>query len=268
MMTDPMQSPIVLRSLALACVAIASCASSGKGTSLDRPLPIHLAIIPVLGTVEAGDSFLDQLDAERAKDLKLEITGSRFSRELVEALSGALAEDDDGGRRFGMLSLLSPPREDGLRSLTKTQREQYWVNAARDISADYLLDLELEHSRAVAKEINEQFWYEVSLFLFLGPLSYFVDDRSYYVDARLFGNIYDLNALREGPPSAHLGHAGGQGDTDFALKRARDGGSGLDRSALVLPVVTGQAGPSFPEPRFALPHRPTSSRRRTMTPSA
>jgi len=211
-------------------------------------MPFHLALIPAPAPTVSGAYFLDEIEVERAEDLDLEIDKEDFSKAVQEALAD-VGEDADGRRRrFGMVSLL-PRRPE----LSGDELNKHYVDHARSIGADFMLKMDLEYSHAVATERNSQFWVELPLYLFLGPLSYWVDDRTYWLDARVFGFIYDLNAMgddgrfEDSALVLRLASDISQVDMDFIDRTSLAAPTSVLASALVPPGFLASENKRIPE---------------------
>ena len=161
-------------------------------------MPFHVAMLPVDTFEGRSDAFLRDLDVEPSpeKELWLEIDSSRFSRRLARELNGAREGREAS---FALVTLLEPPApEEGIpwEEWDDDRRRRYFVDMARKLDADLILACNLDYSRRVGTEKNVQFLLNIPLFLLGGPVTYFVRDRSYYVDTQLVGSLYDLGPVR------------------------------------------------------------------------
>lgn len=149
---------------------LAGCAST-------RPpevplLPFHVALVPVR-TVGRDPGTGSEKKA-------VELDPARASEELRTALV------ERGG--FAAVTLLPEP-EPGLNPAAL---DAHWVESARAVRADLLLECRLEYTTRYEGEHNEKFWLNLPLFLLGGPFCWFVDDRTYRSGAELSGDLYDL----------------------------------------------------------------------------
>ena len=169
---------------------LCACASSRGGEETGEPLPFLVAVVPVSKTI-TSDAFLIDLAIEPAEELELVIDDAEMTARLVEAVSRS---GRAGRGRFMVFTSLPAPMD--AEGWNPEDYEAYWVQSAQVVDADLLLSCDLEHAEAVATEKNGQFLLNLPLFLLGGPLTYFVADRSYYVDASLTCQLYDLAAFR------------------------------------------------------------------------
>ena len=169
---------------------LAACASTGGNLPDSEPLPFHVAVVPVQKTI-TSNAFLADLSIEQAQDLVLTIDDAEMTQRLVQAVR---ASGGNGRGRFMVFTALPLPSD--AEGWNPEDYESYWVQSAEAVDADLLLSCDLEYSEAVATETNGQFILNIPLFLLGGPMTYFVNDRTYYVDASLTGQLYDLSSFR------------------------------------------------------------------------
>ncbi len=147
-------------------------------------LPFHIAIKPVVHS--------PSYELERASTpvddpaFRIEIDLAHLS----ESIRGGL--DRQGCSKA---TLLSPPAE----GWTEDAR-QWWIEEARRLRADLLLECELDYSPSIAGSLNgEKFVLNLPVFLLGGPFCYFVNDRRYEVNGELHCRLYDLNPVFRDP---------------------------------------------------------------------
>jgi hypothetical protein len=168
----------------VAAIAASGCASNGPGR--DELVPFHIALVPIGVTTVPGSA--DEED-EDGGGLPPPLDGAATSRAL------ALALERDG---FTCATVLDPPdgvAADEFAAWSTERRDEHWVRAGAAAGADVLLECELRVGRRIESRRNEKFWLNLPVFLIGGPFSWFVSDRTYEVDGRLFGRLHELNAL-------------------------------------------------------------------------
>ena len=169
-------------SLALSLVG---CASARRQES--APLPFRVALIPV-----ETDPSLDSEPREGlgATELSLALDGERISQLLNRALDE---------RCFSSSVLLAgpdPAESTDFASWSRERRNEYWVAAAERAGADMIVHPVLGYDPAVYTATNDRFWPNVLLFLLGGPMTWVMNDRSYFVNAKLETEVFDLNPFR------------------------------------------------------------------------
>lgn len=174
--------------------ALTGCASTPQAER--DPLPFTVALIPVrtrvtppgVGEERGGRTGMElRLDAERVTGLLVEELDQRcFTRTLV--LEGAAPAEGT-----------APVVEASLRD-----REGAWLEQAERLGADLVVLASLSYDPVVHTSTNDRFWLNLPLFLLGGPMTWFVDDRSYHVDARLEMEVFDLNSFRGANREASL----------------------------------------------------------------
>jgi hypothetical protein len=184
---------IFLRRMLPLAGLLASAACSSTATEASRVhLPFHVAVMPIEIVAKTGAPRAEtdrEAEASDVLDVNLELDEAAVSAAFVEAL---------GSECFVRASLLDYPEGEtpkSFRSLPDADQVKHWVQAGREAGADLLLRGSLTHHQLVRTDINDAFWLNLPLFLLGGPMTYFVDDRSYFLEARFRSSVYDLPAL-------------------------------------------------------------------------
>jgi hypothetical protein len=217
----------------LLCIAALLAGCAGQGTRREPPLPFHVAVIP-FAAERAGAPA--PAAANGAQPFELTLDSARASRTVVEALDGTC---------FARATLLHYPEGVTPAEFEKKpayERDAHWVKASKAAGADLVLECDLRYSPAMKSESNEKFWMNLPLFLLGGPACYFVDDVSYKGEARLDGNLYDLNTILSAHATledrraqiVHLESRFQEATLDF-IDRA-DGSVGLYAASILVPA--------------------------------
>ncbi|MFT4538298.1 MAG: hypothetical protein ACI841_001992 [Planctomycetota bacterium] len=180
--------------LILTLIASVSCQSSQKVSS--EPLPFRVALIPVAtGKMLPGEVNEDYTQTE----FKLALNSERISKLLNESLDK---------RAFTSSILLDiPATRDASFSTGKDKGiNRALVQAAIDAGADLILRPVLRYDPTIYTATNDRFWPNVLLFLMGGPMTWTLNDRSYYLDAQLDTEVYDLGPFRNNPDTTELGN--------------------------------------------------------------
>lgn len=235
------RSVLGLASLLLLAPLGAGCA--GAGAKREPPLPFHVAVIPIAaekaGSMQPEAAQNDAKTAPPKDDAKvfhLALDSARASQAVVKALEA------DGFARATLLHYppgISPAE---FEAKPAAERDTHWVLEAKRVGADLVLECDLRYSPSLKSGSNEKFWLNLPLFLLGGPACYFVDDVSYKGEARLDGNLYDLNAIVADHATledrraqvAHLESRFDEARLDF-LDRA-DGNVGLFAASILVPA--------------------------------
>ena len=155
-----------------------------------RTLPFHVAILPVEVTAEAeAPAPVGEDPPEVAEEVTLVFNETDVTAGLTQAL---------GERCFVLATPLTYREEvgrDEFLARPPAEQDRHWIQAAQDIRADLLVSAQLVHREQVRTDINNSFWLNLPLFLLGGPMTYFVDDRSYYLDAELDVELFELQPL-------------------------------------------------------------------------
>jgi len=174
-----------IRSATFLLGLFAGCASQGERP--EPPLPFHVAVVPLAsGSLQAPKAESGRVE----EDLSLSLDAASVSREITASLEG---------KCFARATLLPYPAgltAEEFENRTNAERNAHWVEASAAAGADLLLECDLRYAPAIASDHNEKFWMNLPLFLLGGPACYFVNDVSYVGEARLDGNVLDLNAVR------------------------------------------------------------------------
>lgn len=166
--------PKRLSCLCLTSIIVSACA--GPHGSKTDPLPFNVAILPVRTEENPGDR------TESDAAMRLRIDPQRVRESLARVL---------GQRCFVQVSLLDPLAPgDGMSPLDR--------GLVADLGADLLLQCSVDCDPFVQTELNEKFWLNLPLFVLGGPLSYFVDDRTYKGRARIRASILDVHPILAG----------------------------------------------------------------------
>jgi len=163
---------------ALLLVGLCACATTPPPPA---PLPLHVALIPVRVSAVEPPPLIDAEPAVLAPQLD----AVRVSEALVAALRATC---------FARVSLLDAPPAPAER-WSDESRDAWWVQRAQDRGADLVLACELRHADRVHHRRNARFWGNLSLFRLGGPACYFVNDRSYEVNAELEAELHDVARL-------------------------------------------------------------------------
>jgi hypothetical protein len=128
------------------------------------------------------------LDDDGAQDapLRLEVDLAALTEEFTGELGALFAE--------AVPLPLEAPDQAGL---TLDERERAIREAALDAEVDVVVWPELEYSPRVTTRANEKLWLNLPLFLIGGPLNWFPNDRSYFVDATLAFHVLDAAKLQD-----------------------------------------------------------------------
>jgi hypothetical protein len=170
----------------LPVLLVAFGCSSTPDRPVGEPLAYHLAVVPFdvsekLATVPAEDEKI-------LEEATLALPADNFAAMLAEQLR----KDE----RFTRVTLLARPAGVSLEEFQARpldQRNEHWLAEARRAGADLVLCGRAEYTPAVRSRGNEKFYLNLPLFLFVGPLSYIVDDRTYLIDVNVRGWIVDAN---------------------------------------------------------------------------
>jgi hypothetical protein len=82
-----------------------------------------------------------------------------------------------------------------IETWTAEQLSSWWKSEAESVQADLIVESSVTYRPQVRNETNDRFWLNLPLFLLGGPACYFVNDRSYSVDASIRSYFYDVRAL-------------------------------------------------------------------------
>jgi len=168
--------------LALGLTAALSSGCGGRQVQESTLLPFHVAVVPT-----RVDSIRPVVTAEdiEAPGIELDLESHRISTALEEALDG---------RVFSQATLLAyPETREEFSKWSEADQERHWLAEARRQKADVLMTSLLGYDATVETSYNEKFWLNLPLFLLGGPFCYFVNDRSYFADAKLDVRFYSLS---------------------------------------------------------------------------
>lgn len=175
-----MNAPHTLALLPL-LVALPLCGCASKQVARAPELPFHVAVVPI----QVDEDFSDD---EPSLALVLD------EEETTRAVADALGDDC-----FARVSVLSYPEGadlDAFRSEdNREQRNRHWVEQAREKGADLLLECVVFHGKDFRSERNEKFWLNLPLFILGGPFGYWVNDVTYYANAELSAEFYELDPV-------------------------------------------------------------------------
>ena len=184
-------------------VSASACSTTSSGPA--SALPFRVGVIPV-GHVER--------EAVVSEGVKLRLD--------QRALAARIAEELDD-RVFTVATLLPLPEGVSPKALSGWEteaRDAYWISAADAAGVDVLLEWEASFPRHVTQGINEKFWLNLPLFLLGGPACWFVNDRSYQVEARLHATFFDLPPLLAGVTTLQEGGSR-LGEIDVRIEEAQ-----------------------------------------------
>jgi hypothetical protein len=184
-------------------LSLAACSSTATDASR-QILPFHVAVLPIELVALAGAPRAESPEEQEATEVE-DVTLSLDERAVSEAFTAALAADS-----FVRASLLEYPPDvspEEFRGRSVEEQDTWWIEAGRDADADLLVRGVLTYYQGVRTDTNDAFWLNLPLFLLGGPMTYFVNDRSYFLEARFQSSVYDLPALvrdlEEGPATLH-----------------------------------------------------------------
>jgi hypothetical protein len=170
---------------AVALAALAACSTTSR-TKRDVAFPLHVAVAPVQVSeltetdVSASNAFTIKLDAG-AVDVSL-------AREL-------------GGGLFARVTTLEYPADKTTAEFAAARPEAqfaHWVRSARAADADVLLVPALSYRPEIeASKDVVNVAVNLPVFLFLGPVSYWVADARYDVQAELVADLFDVTMMDE-----------------------------------------------------------------------
>jgi len=187
-----------LRTRVGSCLAAIGILLPGLGCSsapterAEPLLPFHVALLPVELSQRAGAPP----------------GGDPEATDLAEGVQLAFDEADCGAmlasalRQGGFVRVTElhypddVPREQFL-ALEQGEQDAHWIGLADSVQADLLLTPVLHWREGVRTDINSAFWLNLPLFLLGGPMTWFVDDRSYFVDVQLGVDVYAVPPLLE-----------------------------------------------------------------------
>lgn len=174
-------------------LALVFCAACKSGAPEAEPrIPFHVALAPLVVTSDLKWQHADTAPPPEEQKFQLE-----FPEEAARALEERLAQEL-GAQSFVRVTLLAP---DGERSAPRTLAN---VERALGAHADLLLECHLRFHPAVVFETDGTFILNLPTWLFLGPVSWFVDDCDYVASVELAAGFYDLGEL-EGRSGEVLG---------------------------------------------------------------
>lgn len=239
-----LQERALIASLALCAAA---CSSTRSRAPVQR-LPFHVSVLPIELETAAGAGGAVGIDLDREllrEALARELAGDCFVRVSTPRLptSADAASLPEG--------LIGAPA-----SWDRAQLQSYWLHDAAGRSADLLASVSLVYDPALRSSTNGRFWFELPLFLLGGPFCYFVDDRTYELEAVLRMRLYDTQLLADG-----LGGAEGEGALLADVSAPYDGtslnfieraGSGPSDWALSFLMPSGLLAKNTPEVRAAV----------------
>lgn len=166
---------------ALALTALLASCVGGPPVS-DEPLPLHLGIVfdhdPDSGGWKIEDaSFLADSDVQADEELTLFEDEAGLSNALGAAIHERLA-----GSEYVRVSVLEAP--DSLAAAD-------WSAALEERGIDVVARLELEYSPYLGSRQNELWIPNTIVYLAVGPGSWFVPDRSHFMDVAVRGELLD-----------------------------------------------------------------------------
>jgi hypothetical protein len=175
----------------------------------ERLLPFHVGLVPVVVTGVSGPpAAADEDPAGEAEGVLLAFDDG----EATTALAGALSR----GAFARVTELRYPetvPREEFLALPPEVrEKDQWWVERADQHEVDLILVPEIRFHGRVRTALNGAFWLNLPLFLLGGPMTWFVNDRSYFVDVQLRAEVFAVSPLASGhatldSPNARLQQA-------------------------------------------------------------
>lgn len=172
-----MKHPIRFRpTLALLTAFTSACA--GGPPPAPEPLPFHVALVP-LSSIEVRNASESREGAPT--NMLIQTDPALLSELLVESL-----ERDAG---FARVTLLEPS-EALPENATEKQRNRMWIDQANEVGADLILVCDLSLSPVVYQNPNSRFLVNIPVWLLVGPIAWFIRDRTYYMDANLEGGFY------------------------------------------------------------------------------
>src|SRR5262245_60442398 len=177
-------------------VALVGCASTAEKPT--EKMFLNVAIIPVRPTevplpvkqapsdtegaaATEGDATTEAASAGQADEgFALHIDPAQLNAAIEERMKEC----------FTSAFLLDPPTTSTVDEAT------YWPQRALQGHADVLLDCRLTYEALVDSSTNDKLYLNLPTFLFLGPVNYFISDRTYKIKAVLEATLYDLSLFR------------------------------------------------------------------------
>ena len=162
--------------LALAAATGVSCTATQTKTVVNAPF--RAGVLPV-------ESSLNEQPATEgdATSLELSLDEVKLTTDLVTALDSSI---------FTHAELIELGE-----SADETAYIEAVIAAAEAADLDVVLRPSLSYSTDVRTGANEKLWLNLPLFFIGGPLNWFPNDRSYFVDAELRFNVLDVEYLRQ-----------------------------------------------------------------------
>ena len=190
MTTRTRTRPALTAGLAL---LLAACGGTETRVEEGPRLPFHLMVLPV----EINDlPGLPRTRGEDAPDEAEEVVLTLEEGQVTDALVTAL----DAG---GFVEVTPLPYPEGVDRETflgweREEQDAWWIEAASDRQGDLILSSVITYHEGVRTDINDAFWLNLPLFLLGGPMTWYVNDRSYFLEARLSADVYAVSALEGG----------------------------------------------------------------------
>jgi hypothetical protein len=179
---------VLLAGLGTGLVAGLVACSGPETQGPARSLPFHVAVLPVQIRPEVGAAApVGEDPPDVAEDLRLVFRET----DVTAGLTAALRE-----QCFVLATpLVYPESRDDFLDLPPDEQDRYWIQAAEEIGADLLVSAQFVYREGVRTDTNNSFWLNLPLFLLGGPMTWFVDDRSYFLDAELDVEVFELQPL-------------------------------------------------------------------------
>lgn len=177
----------------LSTVLVSGCGSTSEtedGPVIARSSPFRVGVAPVrVNTVQfVADSTLGS-DEDGATQLRLALDAAEMTRLLAEDLRQSVFAD--------VVQLDFPVGLDRAEFESKVhlEQDQLWFRLGRERNADVVLISDVTVEPIVSTNTNGNFWWNIPVFLFAGPVSYLIDDRDYSANVRLDGSLFDLSSI-------------------------------------------------------------------------
>jgi hypothetical protein len=178
-----------LKALLFALLVTFAAACKSAEPEPVRPLPFHVAVIPIQS---ARNHEVTASESDDATPMRLTPDYGALTQELASALSHGT---------FTRVTLLEPRPAAAADAPVNAaagatdDAEDDWQRQAREIGADLIVECELSYTPVIHRDTNPNFWLNLPLFLIGGPFCWFLKDQEYSADVELAGTFHDLRAM-------------------------------------------------------------------------
>ena len=153
-----------LRSFAVAALVILAAGCASTKPLEERPLPFHVAIMPmadpVTGRVSEGEL------PGKPTEMRLALEPAQVTESLSQALDQYC---------FSNVTVLDDSDLD--EAVGSFERQRILKQRARDVGADLVVELGLRYDEEIYRKNSSTFWLNFPLFLFAGPSNWFIGDN-------------------------------------------------------------------------------------------